>query len=228
MSGEYVKRSISLSQVQIIRSLADALAWFEKEISWGVDSAELRHLTGRIGELYAAMITRGQMALAVNQRGYDVVGEDGQKISVKTVTSSGHVSFRKSTLFEANRIMILRINIDEGEASIEEIAEAPVSDILTRCVETAEGYRYGVRARPIDLPDISNLKVVADVTVGHRSIKQLENGTIIVEVDGTRIPVAKPILREIASLHGISLLNSNGGVKNTRQIGADIIATLNG
>jgi hypothetical protein len=228
MSGEDVKRSISLSQVQIIRSLADALAWFEKEISWGVDPAELRHLTGRIGELYAAMITRGQMALAVNQRGYDVVGADGQKISVKTVTSSGHVSFRKSTLIEANRIMILRINIDEGEASIEEIAEAPVSDIIARCVETAEGYRYGVRARPIDLPDISSLKVVADVTVGHRSIGQLENGTIIVEVDGARIPVAKPILREIASLHGISLLNSNGGVKNTRQLGADIIATLNG
>jgi hypothetical protein len=228
MSDENSKRPISLSQVQIILSLADALAWFEKEICWCVDAAELRHLTGRIGELYAAMITRGQMALAVNQRGYDVVGLDGQRISVKTVTSSGHVSFRKSTLDEANRIMILRINIDEGEASIEEIAEDTVSKILARCVETADGYRFGVRAGLADPPDMSDLKVVADAMVGHRRIRQLENGTIIVEVDGTRIPVAKPILREMAHLHGISLLNSNGGVKNTRQLGADIIASLNG
>ncbi|KOX58810.1 hypothetical protein ADL19_06720 [Streptomyces purpurogeneiscleroticus] len=39
-----------LSQVQIIRSLGEALAWFERELVWGVPPAELRHLTGRIQE----------------------------------------------------------------------------------------------------------------------------------------------------------------------------------
>ena len=63
----------TLTQVQIIQSLAEALSWFEKELSWGVAPAEMNHLTGRIGELYVAMITRGQMALETNQRGYDVV-----------------------------------------------------------------------------------------------------------------------------------------------------------
>lgn len=48
----------TLTQVQIIQSLAEALAWMEKEIAWGVAIADLQHLTGRIGELYAAMITR--------------------------------------------------------------------------------------------------------------------------------------------------------------------------
>jgi hypothetical protein len=62
---------VPLSQVQIIQSLAEALSWFEKELGWGVAPAELNHLTGRIGELYAAMITRGQMALATNQQGLD-------------------------------------------------------------------------------------------------------------------------------------------------------------
>ena len=28
-------KAASLSQVQIIRSLAEALAWFEKELGWG-------------------------------------------------------------------------------------------------------------------------------------------------------------------------------------------------
>ena len=60
---------MSLSQVQIIRSQADALQWFEKELSWGAEVAKLRHLTGRIDELYNAMIMRGQMAVAVNQVG---------------------------------------------------------------------------------------------------------------------------------------------------------------
>jgi len=50
-------------------------------------------LTGRIGELYAAMITRGQMALETNQRGYDVVSALNERISVKTITTSTHVSF---------------------------------------------------------------------------------------------------------------------------------------
>ncbi|RJE79161.1 hypothetical protein [Paracoccus sp. JM45] len=77
---------MTLSQTQIIRSLADALQWLEKELSWGAPLAELRHLTGRIGELYAAMITRGQMAMAVNQVGYDVVSAEGDTISVKTFT----------------------------------------------------------------------------------------------------------------------------------------------
>ncbi len=39
----------TLTQVQIIQSLAEALSWFEKEVSWGVSPAELNHLTGRIG-----------------------------------------------------------------------------------------------------------------------------------------------------------------------------------
>lgn len=39
--------------------------------------AELRHLTGRIGELDVAMMTLGQLADSVNQRGYDVVSSTG-------------------------------------------------------------------------------------------------------------------------------------------------------
>lgn len=219
-------RPASLSQVQIIRSLAEALAWFEKELGWGVDPAELRHLTGRIGELYTAMITRGQMALGVNQRGYDVVAADGQRISVKTITSSGHVQFKKSTISEVDRVVILRINIDEGEASIEEVADGPVNDIMARCQEMQDGYRYGVSARPSEPVDLGNLHVVAEVVAEHRRIKQLENGSVIVEVNGIRAPKAKPFLREVAVPLGMSLLNGNGGTKNTRQLGADIIAAL--
>ncbi|WP_419727787.1 hypothetical protein [Lichenicola sp.] len=36
MPSSEITRPASLSQVQIIRSLAEALAWFEKELGWGV------------------------------------------------------------------------------------------------------------------------------------------------------------------------------------------------
>ena len=75
---------MALTQMQLIQSLGEAMAWFERELAWGVAPTELRHLCGRIGELYVAMVTNGQMALNVNQRGYDVVSGVGERISVKT------------------------------------------------------------------------------------------------------------------------------------------------
>lgn len=64
---------MALTQMQIIQSLGEAMSWFEREMAWGVPPTELRHLSGRLGELYAALITNGQMATAVvNQQGYDV------------------------------------------------------------------------------------------------------------------------------------------------------------
>ena len=62
---------VALTQMQIIQSLGEAMSWFERELTWGVPPTELRHLIGRIGELYAALITNGQMATEVNQQGYD-------------------------------------------------------------------------------------------------------------------------------------------------------------
>ena len=71
------------------------------------------------------MITRGQMALAVDQKGYDVVGAEGEHISVKIVTTSSHVLFNKGTLGDVDRVMILRVEIDDGDASIVEVYEVP-------------------------------------------------------------------------------------------------------
>ena len=58
---------MSLTQFQIIQSLGKNLEWFQTEMSWGASAQELRYLTGRIGELYVAMLTRGQMAPENNQ-----------------------------------------------------------------------------------------------------------------------------------------------------------------
>ncbi len=216
---------MSLSQVQIIRSLAEALAWFEKELSWNVEPAELRHLTGRIGELYAAMITRGQMALAVNQHGYDVVSAEGQRISVKTITSSNHVAFNKGTLHEASHAMVLRLNVADGEASIEELFRGSVEELKPLCSDAGSSLHYPIRKPASEPVALDGLAMTGSAQIGRWRVVQYENGSIAVDTDGVREPVAKPVLREIARELGVNLLNGAGGVMNTRQLGAAIIAS---
>lgn len=231
----------SLSQTQIIRSLGQALEWFEKEVAWGVSPGELNHLTGRIGELYAAMVTRGQMALATNQHGYDVVSLEGERISVKTVTSSSHVEFRASTFDLVDRVMILRIVVDEDEVSIEEIMDCSASEIHARGTNSTGKYivyingsgrkvgteQDGSDRRRLSVGELQKLKETGSASHGRYRIVQYENGTVLVETEGGAQDVAKPILREIAKEVGVDILNSAGNMKNTRTLGADIIKALN-
>lgn len=229
----------TLSQTQIIRSLGQALEWFEKEISWGVSPGELKHLTGRIGELYAAMVTRGQMALATNQRGYDVVSLDGEYISVKTITSSNHVKFRASTFDIVHRVMILRLVVDEDTVSIEELVDCPAEEIKKLGAGSDGTYTYPIAATGISagnpgnsgpssrsVREIQNLKATGSAMFETHRVVQYENGTILVETNGVVEPVAKPILRKIAKQIGVDILNSAGNAKNTRSLGADIIKVL--
>ena len=215
---------MSLSQVQIIRSLADALAWFEKELSWNVKPASLSHLTGRIGELYTAMLTRGQMALEVAQRGYDVVSAEGQRISVKTITTSTHADFNKNTLKFADYAIVLRINVIEGEASIEEIFRGNIDEIKDLCNETPISLVYMVNKAPSFPAALDDLAIMASAQIDNRRVIQYENGSIVVDTNGKREQITYPVLMQIAADLGVSPLNSNQNKMNTRQLGAAIIA----
>lgn len=219
----------TLSQVQIIQSLAEALSWFEKELSWGVSPGELNHLTGRIGELYAAMITRGQMALDTNQRGYDVVSASNERISVKTVTTSSHVSFNPNTFHYVDRIMVLRVNVTDDEGiSVEELLDAPSTTAIGLMREQAGKLLYPIgrtirEARPVESLEVTDRAAYSDLEV-----VRYESGAIRIFRGGEEQPVVvKEILRSIAAEISVDLLNGKGGLKNTQQLGADVIKTLN-
>lgn len=220
------RTDMPLSQIQIIQSLAEALSWFEKELGWGVAPAELNHLTGRIGELYAAMITRGQMALSPNQQGYDVVSADNERISVKTVTTSSHVSFNAATFDLVDRVIVLRLNVAEGEASIEELLDCPADEVRQNLRYSAGKYIFSTSSQSQAKRDAEDLRIIASVRHGAHVVQQYENGTILVETSGNREVTAKPALRAIAGEIGVGLVNGSGNPKNTRQLGADIIRVL--
>ncbi len=217
---------MSLSQIQIIKALADALQWLERELAWGAPIQELRHLTGRIGELYTAMITRGQMAAAVNQRGYDVVSAEGERISVKTVTSATRVDFNRATIDQVDRVVILRINLDDGEPSLEELMDLPIAEVMPQLRDIGTALYFPVSRSPRPPADLSKLKETAQATWQGYTISQLENGTIVVERDGAPINPAKPVLREIARQHGVDIMNTMGNSKNTRSLGSDVLKAL--
>ncbi|MBL4600146.1 MAG: hypothetical protein JKX93_14355 [Rhizobiaceae bacterium] len=219
---------MALSQVQVIQSLAEALSWFEKELDWGVSPAELNHLTGRIGELYTAMITRGQMALETNQRGYDVISAENERISVKTITSSTQVSFNKSTFSLVDRVVVLRVNIDEEEGvSVETLLDCSAEDFLKNYSTQSGNLTFGTSTNARPKKSIDNLHIAHKASFEKYHILQYENGTISVLIGKEIQTPAKPELRILAASIGVDLLNGNGGVKNTRSLGADIIKTLN-
>lgn len=230
MTNQASEPKPTLTQVQIIQSLAEALAWFEKELGWGVAPAELNHLTGRIGELYAAMITRGQMALETNQRGYDVVCASNERISVKTVTTSSHVSFNASTFEFVDRVMVFRVNMDdELGISVEELLDESADAAKGRMRLSDGKYVYSLalgsqrEKRPVE-----DLRITARASHADFEIVRYESGAIRILRDGVVQPVVvKDVLRPVAAEVGASLLNPKGETKNTQALGADVIRALN-
>lgn len=219
--------------MQIIQSLGEAMSWFEREMAWGVPPTELRHLSGRLGELYAALITNGQMATAVNQQGYDVVSAAGERISVKTTAmmgDNGAILFNPKTLNKVDQIIILRINTEDMQ--IETLLNASVHDGIKLMGEENTNGKVSIslsKLTKIVLQKQQNrdaIQVVKSVKLDNYVVDELESGTIKVKVKGKQISPVKPILKTLAAKLNISLLNSNGNLHNTRQLGSLLIKAV--
>lgn len=217
-----------MSQMQMIQSLGEAMAWFKREINWGVAPGELRHLSGRIGELYVAMLTNGRMALATNQKGYDVVGANNEHISVKTTTmqgSAGHVSFNQNTLEDVHRVVVLRIDADEDEIKV--LLDAPIEEARKLMTPSSSATLVISLSKISGKPKVRGVvKSVISATFENYVVREMENGSIEVSKNGQDCDVAKPELRVIAQRLGMSIENSNGNAFNTRELGSSIIKRL--
>jgi hypothetical protein len=221
---------MALTQMQIIQSLGEAMSWFEKELQWGVPPTELRHLSGRIGELYAALMTNGQLATEVNQEGYDVVSQTGERISVKTTAimgTSGHISFNPNTLSKVDRVMVLRINTEEMQ--IETLLNDSIRKTKILMSASTRGGRHNIPLSKMISKDKTrkNLAVIKEANWPPYTITELENGSIEVREGKMIITPSKPILRECAYHFKIGLYNDNGNLLNTRTLGNLIIKAVN-
>jgi len=219
---------MALTQMQIIQSLGDAMSWFQRELEWDVAPGELRHLCGRIGELYAALITNGQMASGTNQKGYDVVSKEGERISVKTTTmlgNGGHVSFNPRTLELVDRVIILRVNTEEMQ--VETLLDAGIADakLLMRDV-AGEGMAISLSKLARSNVARAAIETVHEVVYKGIVIRELESGTIEADQHGQPILPVKRLLRMLARELSVSIVNGNGNELNTRQLGTLVIKTI--
>lgn len=166
------------------------------------------------------MIMRGQMAVAVNQVGYDVVLAEGDKISVKTFTTSTRVDFKARTLHYATRVMVLQILIEEGEPSIREALDCSIEE-LRPMLRDVGGQLYlpvnRIRAATEALPrNLADLQVVASASWRNLQIVRLENGTILVKDEGGTLPQALPLPRQIA--HAINIDGANALGRHVKNV----------
>lgn len=223
---------MALTQMQIIQSLGEAMNWLEREISWGANPAELRHLMGRIGELYVAMYTNGNMAEHVHEKGYDVVTKENERISVKTTsrkTSNGFVSFNPNTLEFVDRVIILRFNEDEMELEI--LLDKSIDESKKLMTLKGDG-KLSIAMSKIYKPiqkvrKDSEIAAINTAIFETYEIRELESGSIEVYENGEKHSVVKPILTKIAGMLAVSIVNSKGNPYNTRQLGTLIIRELN-
>ncbi len=204
------------------------MAWFEREVAWGVPATELGHLCGRIGELFVAVLTNGRMATEVHQKGYDVVSSANERISVKTtaiVGPAGRVTFNAKTLSVVDRIIILRVNTEERE--IETLLDASIAKAMELMGPEVGGKRTIPLSKFVIKPSkLGTVKTVSEVRHAGYTVRELENGSIEAEVNGKSVIPVKPVLRELATKLNIGLLNGSGNPHNTRQLGGLIIKSL--
>lgn len=217
---------MALTQIQTIQSLGESLSWLEREIGWGTPLGELTHLTGRIGELYSALISNGQMASRVNQRGYDVVGEDGERISVKTTTrqkAGGSMRFNPNTLDQVDRIMILRINTEEMEIQL--LFDGSKREALEIMRPNGDKYDFPLRRIQQVEPD-REILILRETKYKNYVIQEAESGSIYITKNSKHVSPVRPLVRKIASEIGVDVMNANGNFKNTRQLGAQVAKAI--
>lgn len=105
-------RALPLSGAQLDHLYAEYMEVLMLELTaFGCQPTETRHLIGRLGELYCARQTGGQLARRVNQAGFDVVAASGRRISVKTTAQERHqgfVTINRRTADLADDLMVLR------------------------------------------------------------------------------------------------------------------------
>ena len=109
-TAESVSNIRGLTKTNLEKLYGDYLTLLELEINiFGFKATELRHLIGRIGEFKCAIETNGTLSLVTNQQGFDVISEQGNRISVKTTGQlSGFVSINANTLDKVDQLMVIQ------------------------------------------------------------------------------------------------------------------------
>jgi hypothetical protein len=126
--------AVPMSKEQIEQLYEEYMRLYALEVkAFGCEPTELRHLMGRLGELYCARRTGGSLVRQVNQHGFDIIGGDGRRISVKTTAQrKGFVRINERTMDIADDLMIARY--------VDDVWDIPFHDTMSSAIEQARKF----------------------------------------------------------------------------------------
>ncbi|WP_340249925.1 hypothetical protein [Sulfitobacter pontiacus] len=196
-------------------------------IEAGIAPQELRAHTGVIGEAFVADYLGVKLTNENNQRGYDLIDEDGLRVSVKTITTSTGVSLKESTLDLVDRIIVVWLDTNEDEIGVHVAYDASVERFLA---DSAAPYRGSLRLGrgamtfPNKQPSAQKFEV-GDVIATHVEdnivIRKHTSGSFTALVGGEPMP-ARQYLLEIRNALGLHDKATN----TTRSLGAQVFGAL--
>jgi DNA-binding transcriptional regulator YdaS (Cro superfamily) len=206
--------------------IATSRAAYIAGIEAGISPQELRAHTGVIGEAFVADHLGVKLTSTNNQPGYDLIDKDDLRVSVKTITTSTHVTLNESTLDQVDRIIVVWLGTEADELDVVIVYDKSTDDFIADAA-TYQGKRRLSRSdmafpyKPISVETFSVGDIVDTHNEGNVLFRRHSSGSFTVLVDG------KP---EPAFRHLMSLRNSLGlpdKVNNTtRTLGAQVFGKL--
>lgn len=207
--------------------IAASRAAYIAGIEAGIAPQELRAHTGVIGEAFVADYLGVKLATENNQRGYDLIDEDGLRVSVKTITTSTGVSLKESTVDLVDRVVVVWLDTNEDEIGVHVAYDAGVEKFLADCAAPYRGslrLGRGSMTFPNRQPSVHKFEVgdvVAAHTDGSVTIRKHSSGSFTALVDGEPKP-ARQYLIEIRNAMGLPDKATN----TTRSLGSQVFGKL--
>lgn len=219
---------MALTQIDHIHALDETLRGFERELQWGVSPRDLGHLVERIGQIFAAICSNGQIVPADENCGYSVVGYNGDRYLVQCVSGDivgGEINFTHEQLEKVDRVCILFFSTDEIE----------INTLLDTSVERLARYVSHHHGNKLIVPLLSlvsskrepgEIKVTRTVQYKDYVISERENGGVDVASYGNLLNPVKPILLKLAAELDVPLFNGMERSRNTRLLGTQVIQAI--
>lgn len=207
--------------------VATSRAAYIAGIEAGISPQELRAHTGIIGEAYVADYLGVKLSTTNNQRGYDLVDQDGLRVSVKTITTSTGVALNQNTLDLVDRVVVVWLGTDADELDLVIVYDKSIEDFID---ESAEPYRGSLRLqrsamsfphKPATASKFELGEVVDKHQEGEVLFQKHASGSYTAIVNGTPQP-ARQRLMELRDRLGLEDKANN----TTRTLGRQVFGEL--
>lgn len=206
--------------------IAASRAAYIAGIEAGISPQELRAHTGIIGEAFVADALKVKLTSANNQRGYDLIDGDGLRVSVKTITTSSHVTLTESTFNQVDRIIVVWLGTQADELDVVIVYDKSAETFKNETVLYQGKLRLGRSAMTFpEKPVGADLFEVGPVIDKHQEgnvlFRRHASGSYTVLVDDQPEPAFQHLMRLRDALGLPDKLNNT-----TRSLGLQVFSRL--